>query len=61
MSGNTGPTASFTISISRMATDAEVLSLDKSVGWVAYTNNPDLLFRAMKSSAFVVTARKQND
>lgn len=37
--------------------DAEVLSLYESVSWSAYTRDPELLVRAIRSSSFVVTAR----
>ena len=60
MACNTGPMGSFTISTNRTATDAEVLALYGSVGWVAYTNDPDLLFQALRCSAFVVAARNQD-
>lgn len=47
---------SFTLSTSTAIADAEILSLYNSVGWTAYTNSPDLLFQAIKSSSFVVCA-----
>lgn len=46
----------FTLSTSSAISDAEILSLYDSVGWKAYTNSPDLLFQAIKSSSFVVSA-----
>ena len=46
----------FTLCTSPAFSDAEILSLYNSVGWTAYTKNPDVLFRAIKSSSFVVSA-----
>ncbi|MFF2243845.1 GNAT family N-acetyltransferase [Arthrobacter sp. NPDC058130] len=39
--------------------DVEVLSLYESVGWTAYTRDPELLTRAIQSSSHVVTARDE--
>lgn len=36
----------------------EVLDLDGSVGWAAYTRHPDVLARALEGSTTVVTARR---
>lgn len=47
----------FSIFTSSEFSDAEVLSLYESVGWAAYTQDPELLIRAIRSSSFVVTAR----
>ncbi|WP_411732851.1 hypothetical protein [Paeniglutamicibacter sp.] len=46
----------FTLSTSTSISDAEILSPYNSVGWTDYTNSPDLLFQAIKSSSFVVSA-----
>ena len=46
----------FTLCTSPAFSDAEILSPYNSVGWTAYTKNPDVLFRAIKSSSFVVSA-----
>ena len=37
--------------------DSEVLALYESVGWTAYTREPDVLVSAIRGSSFVVTAR----
>lgn len=47
----------FTVSTDTGFTDAEVLALYSSVGWTAYTANPELLHQAVRNSSFVVTAR----
>ena len=47
----------YTISAGRGVSDAEALALYKSVGWSAYTRDPELLVRAIRNSTFVVTAR----
>lgn len=47
----------FTISADRGVSDAEALALYESVGWSAYTRDPELLVRAIRNSSFVVTAR----
>ncbi|KAA9149890.1 GNAT family N-acetyltransferase [Amycolatopsis acidicola] len=39
-------------------TTAELLPLYESVGWSAYTKEPDLLATAIAGSSFVVTARR---
>ncbi|MGO4805241.1 GNAT family N-acetyltransferase [Arthrobacter sp. 2MCAF15] len=49
--------AAFSIDSSGEFSDAEVLSLYESVGWTAYTRDPKLLARAIRSSSYVVTAR----
>ncbi len=46
----------FTLSTSAAISDAELLSLYGSVGWTSYTNDPEVLFRAVKNSAFVISA-----
>jgi GNAT superfamily N-acetyltransferase len=52
--------AAYTISTGLPAPDTEVLSLYESVGWTAYTNGPDLLYRAIRNSSFVAVARTQH-
>lgn len=47
----------FTLSTDSELTDGEVLSLYSSVGWTAYTSNPELLHQALRNSSFVVSAR----
>jgi len=47
----------FSISASPDVSDAEALALYESVGWSAYTRDPELLMRAIRNSSFVVTAR----
>jgi GNAT superfamily N-acetyltransferase len=49
----------FSISTSCKFSDVELLSLYESVGWTAYTRDPELLTRAVRSSSFVVTARTE--
>ena len=49
----------FSISTSCNFSDVELLSLYESVGWTAYTRDPQLLTRAVRSSSFVVTARTE--
>ncbi len=46
----------FTVSTSAQVPDDELVSLYESVGWTAYTSDPELLSRAVRSSPFVVTA-----
>ena len=46
----------FTLSTSSTISDGDILSLYNSVGWTAYTSSPDVLFQAIKSSSFVVSA-----
>lgn len=48
--------AAFSILTSAEVSNHEILSLYESVGWIAYTDDPDLLFRAISKSSFVVTA-----
>src|SRR6476469_5174867 len=52
---NTGRMPAFTMFTSNEFSDAEVLSLYESVGWAAYTRDPELLTRAIRSSSFVAT------
>ena len=40
---------------------AELLSLYGSVGWTAYTGDPDALARAVAASTYVVTARHDGE
>jgi len=47
----------FSIPASPDVSDAEALALYESVGWAAYTRDPELLMRAIRNSSFVVTAR----
>ena len=47
---------SFILSTSPAISDDEILSLYSSVGWTAYTKDPELLCQAIKSSSFVVSA-----
>ena len=54
---NTGRMPAFTMFTTNEFSDAEVLSLYESAGWAAYTRDPELLTRAIRSSSFVVTAR----
>ena len=51
--------SAFSISTSGEFSDADLLSLYESVGWAAYTRDPDLLTQAIRSSSFVVTARDE--
>ncbi|SDL26341.1 Acetyltransferase (GNAT) domain-containing protein [Arthrobacter sp. ov407] len=51
----------FSIFTSSEFSDAEVLSLYESVSWSAYTRDPELLIRAIRSSSFVVTARNDGE
>ncbi len=50
----------FTLSTSPAIADTEILSLYSSVGWTAYTKNPDVLFHAIQNSSFVVSARSED-
>lgn len=50
----------FTLSTSPAIADTEILSLYSSVGWTAYTKNPDVLFQAIQNSSFVVSARSED-
>lgn len=47
----------FSISASPDVSAAEALALYESMGWTAYTRDPDLLVRAIQNSSFVVAAR----
>lgn len=51
----------YTLSTDPAISDTEILSLYNSVGWIAYTKNPEVLMRAIKSSSFVVSAWNEND
>ena len=51
----------FTISNGSNISDAEALALYSSVGWAAYTRDPELLMRGIRNSSFVVTARDPGD
>lgn len=46
----------FTVLAGNPVPDSEVLALYESVGWTAYTREPDKLFSAIRGSSFVVTA-----
>lgn len=46
----------FSLSASRDVSRSELLALYNSVGWTAYTNEPEVLERAVRKSSFVVTA-----
>lgn len=52
--------SAFTISSNPIVARAEALALYASVGWTAYTDNPDLLQQAIKGSSFVVAARNRD-
>lgn len=45
------------VTASAELSDSEVLALYESVGWAAYTRDPELLVRAIHNSSFVVSAR----
>lgn len=47
----------FSVSASPDVSDAEALALYESVGWAAYTRDPEVLVRAIRNSSFVVAAR----
>lgn len=47
----------FSLLASRDVSKSELLALYGSVGWTAYTNEPEVLERAVRKSSFVVTAR----
>ncbi|HSL37829.1 MAG TPA: GNAT family N-acetyltransferase [Arthrobacter sp.] len=47
----------FTVLAGGPISDPEVLALYESVGWGAYTREPELLAAAVRGSSFVVTAR----
>lgn len=51
--------SAFTLSTDGTVSEPELLSLYASVGWSAYTNDPLLLGRAIRSSSFVVVARDE--
>lgn len=50
-----------TIEVGALPSRAELLSLYGSVGWEAYTADPDVLERAIESSDFVAVARDAGD
>ena len=54
------PMSAFSISTSSLISNVEVLALYESVGWTAYTRDPELLTKAIRSSSFVVTARNRD-
>lgn len=54
---DTDPMPEFTVLAGPPDSDSEVLSLYESVGWTAYTREPDVLVSAIRGSSFVVTAR----
>lgn len=47
----------FTVLAGTPDSDAELLALYGSVGWSAYTREPEILATAIRGSSFVVTAR----
>ncbi|WP_445154788.1 GNAT family N-acetyltransferase [Arthrobacter sp. Hor0625] len=47
----------FSVSASPDVSAAEALALYESVGWAAYTRDPEVLVRAIQNSSFVVAAR----
>ncbi|MDI3211959.1 GNAT family N-acetyltransferase [Arthrobacter sp. AL12] len=47
----------FTVLAGAPFSDSEVLALYESVGWGAYTREPNVLAEAVRGSSFVVTAR----
>ena len=47
----------FSISAGGAVADEEVIALYASVGWTTYTGEPQVLMRAIRNSAFVVTCR----
>jgi ribosomal protein S18 acetylase RimI-like enzyme len=47
----------FTVLAGAPFSDSEVLALYESVGWGAYTREPEVLAAAVRGSSFVVTAR----
>jgi GNAT superfamily N-acetyltransferase len=52
----TVPMSPFTISSVSEVSQAELVDLYESVGWAAYTRNPELLAQAVRKSSFVVAA-----
>lgn len=57
---DTDPMPEFTVLAGTPVSESEVLSLYDSVGWTAYTRDPDVLVSAIRGSSFVVTARAAN-
>jgi GNAT superfamily N-acetyltransferase len=53
----TGPVAVFSVSSVSEVAQADLLDLYGSVGWSAYTRDPELLAQAVRNSSFVVAAR----
>lgn len=51
----------FTLSTDSVVSDDEALALYESVGWAAYTRDPQLLMRGIRNSSFVVAARDRGD
>ena len=49
----------FTVLAGGPLSDPEVLALYESVGWDAYTREPEVLAAAVRGSSFVVTARNR--
>lgn len=47
----------FSVHLGSGIADADVIAVYESVGWTAYTGEPDVLVRAIRKSAFVVTCR----
>ena len=54
---DTVPMPEITVLAGTPFSDSEVLALYESVGWTAYTREPDVLAGAIRGSSFVVTAR----
>ena len=54
---DTDPMSTFTVLAGGPVSDPEVLALYESVGWGAYTREPQVLSAAVRGSSFVVTAR----
>ncbi|WP_104172495.1 GNAT family N-acetyltransferase [Arthrobacter sp. Y81] len=47
----------FSVHVGSGIADADVIAVYESVGWTAYTGEPEVLVRAIRNSAFVVTCR----
>jgi hypothetical protein len=54
---NTDPMPEFSVHAGSEIPDAEVIALYESVGWSAYTQEPEVLVQAIQGSTFVVTCR----
>ena len=54
---DTVPMPEFTVLAGTPDSDSEVLALYESVGWTAYTREPEVLVSAIRGSSFVVTAQ----